>query len=260
MLARTDPDAPKHRGITYFILDMKTPGITVRPLVNMGGSARVQRGLLRQRARPGEQPGRRGEPRLVRRRDDARLRALRHRLARSARASTSSELVELREGRRRRPGEHAAAQPLLRHELADRMIEAEVARCSRTASSAMQNARPDPELRGVDGKLFSHGAEPAHRPHRHEDHRPLRQRSSGGEPARRCGGALRAAPSCARRRARSPAAPARSSATSSPRAGSGCRETDGLSGLHLSKRRRHPAPLLCVTDSPSRRVIPTCEP
>ncbi|MCC6382263.1 MAG: acyl-CoA dehydrogenase family protein [Dehalococcoidia bacterium] len=38
MLARTDPDAPKHRGITYFLVDMKTPGITVRPLVNMAGA------------------------------------------------------------------------------------------------------------------------------------------------------------------------------------------------------------------------------
>ena len=37
MLARTDPDAPKHRGITYFLLDMKSPGITVRPLINMAG-------------------------------------------------------------------------------------------------------------------------------------------------------------------------------------------------------------------------------
>jgi len=38
LIARTNPDAPKHRGISYFLVDMKTPGITVRPLVNMLGS------------------------------------------------------------------------------------------------------------------------------------------------------------------------------------------------------------------------------
>ncbi|HEY5477018.1 MAG TPA: acyl-CoA dehydrogenase family protein [Tepidiformaceae bacterium] len=35
LIARTDPNAPKHRGISYFLVNMKTPGITVRPLVNM---------------------------------------------------------------------------------------------------------------------------------------------------------------------------------------------------------------------------------
>jgi alkylation response protein AidB-like acyl-CoA dehydrogenase len=37
MLARTDPNAPKHNGISYLLVDMKTPGITVRPLVLMNG-------------------------------------------------------------------------------------------------------------------------------------------------------------------------------------------------------------------------------
>jgi alkylation response protein AidB-like acyl-CoA dehydrogenase len=37
LLARTDPQAPKHRGISYFLLDMKTPGVFIRPLADMAG-------------------------------------------------------------------------------------------------------------------------------------------------------------------------------------------------------------------------------
>ena len=39
LAARTDPEAPKHKGISTFVVDMRTPGITIRPLVNMAGGA-----------------------------------------------------------------------------------------------------------------------------------------------------------------------------------------------------------------------------
>ncbi len=39
LLARTDPDAPKRRGITYFVLEMDQPGVEVRPLREMTGRA-----------------------------------------------------------------------------------------------------------------------------------------------------------------------------------------------------------------------------
>jgi alkylation response protein AidB-like acyl-CoA dehydrogenase len=39
LLARTDPDVPKHDGLSYFIVDMKSPGVDIRPLKQITGSS-----------------------------------------------------------------------------------------------------------------------------------------------------------------------------------------------------------------------------
>ena len=59
LLARTDRDAPKRKGISYFLMDMRSPGIDVRPIRQATGESPLLRDVPQRRGGPRRQPGRR---------------------------------------------------------------------------------------------------------------------------------------------------------------------------------------------------------
>ena len=162
LLARTDPDAPKHRGISYFILDMKTPGITVRPLVNMAGNhdfnevffddVRVPTENLIGEENRGWYVGtttldfERSRHRDERRRTRCMVRGPRRRSC----ARTSDD------------GRHLRRSAGCRNELADRAIEAEVEEMLSYAGDLDAEPRPRPEQGVVDREAVLVGAGRAH--------------------------------------------------------------------------------------------------
>jgi alkylation response protein AidB-like acyl-CoA dehydrogenase len=122
-LVRTDPDAPKHRGISYILIDMKSPGVTVRPLVQMTGDAgfnevffedvRVPRTNLVGGLHSGWQVA------------NATLFHERNMLASTTRTQQSLAALLRLARKQRRNGKPATADPLVRQRLADLAIRVE---------------------------------------------------------------------------------------------------------------------------------------
>jgi alkylation response protein AidB-like acyl-CoA dehydrogenase len=154
LLTRTDPDAPKHRGITYFILDMKTPGVEVRPLYNLGNSHEFNEVFFDNVRIPkdnviGEEN--RGWYAAVTTLD----------FERSSIGSAIGmkqhveELVNYAREYEDEPTSTLRTNPMLRYELSDRMIEVEVARMLSYRVASMQARGLIPNYEASLLKLYS---------------------------------------------------------------------------------------------------------
>ena len=89
LACRTDPDLPRHKGLSMILMPADAPGFSYTPGPH-GGRRRHQRDVLRGRAGPGRQPGRRAQRRLGADDQPAQPRAGRADLVRSARPTRSS--------------------------------------------------------------------------------------------------------------------------------------------------------------------------
>jgi alkylation response protein AidB-like acyl-CoA dehydrogenase len=148
MLARTDAEAPKHRGISYFMLNLRAPGVTVRPLLNMMGSEHFTEVFLEDVRIPsdcriGEEN--RGWYIATTTLDQERSSINRVVMTRS----TLTGLIEYIKGV---PALRARAE--LRHELAERYLQFEIGRwlCYRVAQ--MQSEGKIPNAEASVSKIF----------------------------------------------------------------------------------------------------------
>ena len=142
LLARTEPGSWRHAGITYFVVDMRSPGIEVRPIVQINRNAHFNEVHLDEVRIPGEPGHRRARPGMVGRPHDAVGRAGDDRVDQRARPRAQPD--------RRRPARPARTDdPVIRQGLASaytRAVDHGVPRRSgaRPASVAAVDRAPRP--------------------------------------------------------------------------------------------------------------------
>ena len=152
LLARTDPDVPKHHGITFFLVDMKSPGITVRPIIDMSGLHRINQVFLDNvrvpRANVVGEANRGwyvGATLLDFERSGVEYAATCRR--------TLEELIQLAKETRYN-GQTAAENPVIRNRLAELAIEIEVSRMLSYHIAWMQSQGLVPNKEASMAKLF----------------------------------------------------------------------------------------------------------
>jgi alkylation response protein AidB-like acyl-CoA dehydrogenase len=154
LLARTDPDAPKHRGISYFIVDMKSPGVSVRPLVNMADSHEFNEVFFDNVRVPKENvigEENRGWYVAVTTLDFERS-SIGNAIGMK---QSVEEIIAFAREHADEPVSTLKTNPVLRYELADRMIEVEVARMLSYRVASLQNRGLIPNYEASELKLYS---------------------------------------------------------------------------------------------------------
>jgi alkylation response protein AidB-like acyl-CoA dehydrogenase len=153
LLARTNPDAPKHAGLTYFIVNMWAPGVEIRPLTQMTGSAEFNEVYFTEVRIPDE--SRVGEV------DDG-WRCARTTLMneRSTIAGLTLDITSVVGGSARRDPWEALlgriperSDPALRQRLAQIYIEQEVKEINVFRANAARQAGQEPGPEGAIGKV-----------------------------------------------------------------------------------------------------------
>ena len=145
LIVRTDANAPKHKGLSFLLLDMKTPGITIRPLVEMTGVAWFNEVFFDDVQIPAScMIGRMNEGWHI------TITTLSHERGGSApHARLAAELREMTDVAKtlERAGQPATADPLVRQRLAQAWIETEIVRmvAYRQVSEVMRKGQPGPE-------------------------------------------------------------------------------------------------------------------
>lgn len=147
LLVRTDPEAPKHRGISYLLVDMHSPGITLKPLRQITGGSEFNEVFFNNVRVPGTQlvggvneGWRIAMTTLTHERGSASFGIqVNIRLA-------LDDIIEVAQ-RLTRNGQRLCADPLMRQKLADAYIRIEIMRLNnyRTITSHLRGETPGPE-------------------------------------------------------------------------------------------------------------------
>jgi alkylation response protein AidB-like acyl-CoA dehydrogenase len=148
LVARTNPDAPKHKGLTYFLMDMEQDAVQVRPLRQITGEAEFNELFIEEARIPNENIiGGEGNGWAV------AITTLMHERAtlafglQVAVQIAIGELIEKARDTRGANGSAASEDPVIRQRLSQLMIEAEVLRLNayRGLTAIMRNGVPGPE-------------------------------------------------------------------------------------------------------------------